>query len=134
MPFKKLKSIANIPVSEQTIRKWLKEKSIRKWKALERALLTKEHVQKWLKWANAHRHWTIEDWAKVVWSDESIIQKDNDSRIVWVWRHQNKAEKYMSKNVLRKKRDGQLSQMIWGYFLGNRLGPIVFVDGSITKE
>ena len=24
--------------------------------------------------------------------------------------------------------------MIWGCFLGNRLGPIVFVDGSIKKE
>ena len=28
MPFKELKSIANIPVSEQTIRRWLKEKGI----------------------------------------------------------------------------------------------------------
>jgi transposase len=134
MPFKELKSIANIPVSEQTIRRRLKEKGIRKWRALERALLTEEHVQKRLKWASAHRHWTIEDWAKVVWSDESAIQKDSDPRTVWVWRHQNKAEKYMPKNVLGKKRDGQLSQMIWGCFLGNRLGPIVFVDGSIKKE
>jgi hypothetical protein len=39
MPFKELKSIANIPVSEQTIRRRLKEKGIRKWRALERALL-----------------------------------------------------------------------------------------------
>ena len=73
-----------------------------------------EHVQKWLKWASAHRHWTVEDWAKVVWSDELAIQKD--SHTLWVWRHQNKAEKYMPKNVLGKKRDGQLSQMIWDVF------------------
>ena len=33
-----------------------------------------------------------------------------------------------------KRRDGQLSQMIWGCFVGNKLGPIVFVDGSIKKE
>ena len=76
---------------------------------MERALLMEEHVQKRLKWANAHRHWTIEDWAKVVWSDESVIQKDNDPRTVWIWRYQNKAEKYMPKNVLGKKRDEQLS-------------------------
>jgi transposase len=36
--------------------------------------------------------------------------------------------------VAGKRRDGQLSQMIWGCFVGNKLGPIVFVDGSIKKE
>ena len=40
----------------------------------------------------------------------------------------------MPKNVVGKKRDGQLSQMIWGCFMGNKLGLIVFVDGSIKKE
>ena len=32
------------------------------------------------------------------------------------------------------KRDGELSQMIWGCFVGNKLGPIVFIDGTIRKE
>ena len=40
----------------------------------------------------------------------------------------------MPKNVVGKKRDGQLSQMVWGCFMGNKLGSIVFVDGSIKKE
>ena len=134
LPLKELKSIANIPVCEQTIRRRLKEKGIRKWRALKRPLLNNEHARKRLEWARAHRHWTIEDWAKVIWSDESAIQKDSDTRTVWIWRHQNKAEKYMPKNVVGKKRDGELSQMVWGCFMRNKLGPIVFVDGSIKKE
>ena len=24
--------------------------------------------------------------------------------------------------------------MIWGYFIGDRLGPIVFIDGTVNKE
>ena len=43
---KELKSIANIPVSEQIIRRRLREKGIRKWRALKRALLNNEHVRK----------------------------------------------------------------------------------------
>ena len=39
----------------------------------------------------------------------------------------------MPKNVVGKKRDGELSQMIWGCFMSNKLGPIAFVDGSIKK-
>ena len=33
-----------------------------------------------------------------------------------------------------KKRDGDISQMIWGCFAGNKLGPIVFVDDNITQD
>ena len=74
--------------------------------------MNNEHVRKRLQWAWAYRHWTIEDWAMIIWSDESAIQKDSDTRIVWIWRHQNKAEKYMPKNIVTKKRDGELSQMV----------------------
>ena len=134
LPFKELKAIANISVSEQTVRRRLKENGIRKWRALKRAMLTEEHAKKRLKWAKENQHWTIEDWTKVIWSDESAIQKDSDTRIVWVWRRQNKTEKYMPKNIVGKKRDGELSQMIWGCFMGNKLGPLAFIDGSIKKE
>lgn len=40
----------------------------------------------------------------------------------------------MAKNVESKKQDGELSQMVWGCFMDNKLGPIVFIDGSIKKE
>jgi len=33
-----------------------------------------------------------------------------------------------------KKRDRELSQMIWGCFVGDKLGSIVFIDGKIKKE
>src|SRR5947207_1378509 len=39
LPLKELKSIVNISVSEQTIRRRLREKGIRKWRALKRVLL-----------------------------------------------------------------------------------------------
>jgi len=134
LPFKELKSIVNIPISEQTIQRRLQEEGIRKWRGLKRPLLNDKHAKTRLKWAREHKYWTVEDWAKVAWSDESAIQKDSDTRTVWVWRHQNKAEKYASKNVVGKKRDGGISQMIWGCFVGNKLGPIVFIDGTIRKE
>jgi len=74
-------------------------------------------------------------WKKVAWSDESAVKKDIDTRTVWVWRHTGKAgkmEKYLPKNVVGKRQDGGISQMIWRCFVGNKLGPIVFIDENIN--
>jgi transposase len=134
LPLQELKSIYNIPISTRTIQRRLRTTGVRKWRAVKRALLTTDHTKEHLKWAKAHQGWTIEDWAKVIWSDESAIKKDSDTRTVWIWRHQNKREKYLPKNVRGKKRDGGISQMVWGCFSGKKLGPIVFVDTSINQD
>src|SRR5579859_1770680 len=84
LPLQELKSICNIPVSVRTIQRRLSEDGIRKWKAVKRALLSKNHARDRLKWAKEHQHWTIEEWAKVIWSDESVIKKDSDTWTVWV--------------------------------------------------
>jgi len=134
LPLQELKSICNIPVSIRTIQRRLREDDIRKWKAVKRALLSEKHARDRLRWAREHQHWTVEEWAKVIWSDESTIKKDNDTRTVWVWRHQNKEEKYLPKNIQGKQRDGGISQMIWGCFMGRQLGPIVFIDETINQD
>jgi len=56
VPLKKLKNILNIDLSEQTIRRRLREAGIRKWRAVKRPLLTKAHAHERRKWAKAHLH------------------------------------------------------------------------------
>jgi len=63
-----------------------------------------------------------------------MIPKDAERQQVWVFRHQTKEEKYAPKNVRGKARDGDVYQMIWGCFVGNKLGPIVFIDGTLTGD
>jgi Transposase len=36
-------------------------------------ILSKHHRKERLEFAQAHEHWTLEDWKKVVWSDETKI-------------------------------------------------------------
>ena len=134
LPLKELKSISNIPLSIRTIQRRLRKEGIRKWRAVKRALLTKYHAKQRLGWAKEHQHWPVEQWAKVICSDESAIKKDSDARTAWIFRHQNKREKYLPINVIGKKQDGNLSQMVWGCFMGNKLGPLVFIDENINKD
>ena len=134
VPFASLQNIVNVPASTSTIRRRLHEDLIRKWRAIKRPFLQKEHAKKRLDWALKHQHDTREDWSKIVWSDESIIQKDSARQQVWVFRHQTKEEKYAPKNVRGKSKEGDIYQMVWGCFVGNKLGPIVSIDGSITGD
>jgi len=134
VPFALLQNIVNVPASTSTIRRRLHEDMIRKWRAVKRTLLRKEHAQKRLQWSLKYQHYTREDWAKIAWSDESAIQKDSARQQVWVFRHQTHEEKYALKNIRAKARDGDVYQMIWGCFVGNKLGPIVSIDGSVTGD
>jgi hypothetical protein len=33
--------------------------------------ITMHNGKRWLKWCKAHHHWTLEQWKRVLWSDES---------------------------------------------------------------
>ena len=85
-------------------------------------------------WAKAYQHWTREDWEKVAWSDESAIQKDSDPRKLWIFRRQNKREKYAPENIQGKSKGGNVSQLIWGCLVGANLGPIAFIDGTVKTQ
>ena len=112
----------------------MKEEGIRKWRAVGRNLLTQKDVDGRYKWAKVHQHWTKEDWGKIAWSDECYVTQDSDPWQLWVFRCQNKCEKYDPKNIHAKLKYGRVKQMVWACFCGNKLGPIAFADGTINSH
>ena len=51
------------------------------------AAASKPYISKWMQWCKARRHWTLEKWRRVLWSDElhfSIWQ--TEGQVWWVWR------------------------------------------------
>ena len=107
---------------------------IQKWRAKKRALLTKEQAKKCYQWAKEHQHLTRDDFGFILFSDESLFKKNNDSHQKLVFRRQTASEKYAPQNIQGKKKGAGLSQMVWGCFIGNKLGPLVFVDGTVDAN
>ena len=62
------------------------------------------------------------------------MERDSNPSVEWVFRQQTKEEKYAPKNIRQKRNQDGVSVMIWGCFIGDRLGPIVFIDGTVNKE
>jgi hypothetical protein len=44
-------------------------------------------------WALAHQYWTLEDWKKVIWSDETSVILGHRRGQVRVWRAADEAYK-----------------------------------------
>ena len=57
--------------STSTVRRELHEMGFHGRAAAHKPKITMRNAKRRLEWCQAHRHWTLEQWKHVLWSDES---------------------------------------------------------------
>jgi len=57
----------------------------------KRPVLSKRHRKERLDFAEAYKYWTIEDWKRVIWSDETKINRFGSDGCKWVWKKPGEA-------------------------------------------
>lgn len=119
-------------ISVTTVKRRLHEKGLYGRIAVKKPLLREVNRRKRLIWAKEHSLWTVDDWKKVLWSDESKFMIFGTKRNVYVRRKVNESH-LKSCIVPTVKHDGG-SVMVWGCFGNNRVGDIVKIDGIMKKE
>jgi len=129
-----LKEQSGSNLSSRTIRRRLKQRGIRKWKAANCARLTPITAAGRLEWALIHADWTLEEWRKIAWSDEVSVEKGKDPNAVWVFRRSGEHEKYLPDNVNGVLKGGGVSLMLWSCFINNIKGPLVPMEGRATAD
>ena len=73
-------------VSTSTVRRRLWEAGSYSRISVKKPLLKKQNNARRLQWAKAHKDWTIEQWNKVLWIDESKYEIIRPNRRVYVRR------------------------------------------------
>jgi hypothetical protein len=63
-----------MPVSDSTVRCVLKKAGFIAFVKPPKPLLRSQNIMKRLQWAKSHQHWTVDDWERVIFSDETKIQ------------------------------------------------------------
>ena len=48
--------------------------------------LSKKHTRMHMDYAEAHQHWTVNDWKRVVWTDETKVNCLGSDGKQWVWK------------------------------------------------
>lgn len=118
-------------ISPTTIRRRLHEKGIFGRARVKKPLLLSRHIKSRLEFAKKYRHWTINDWKHVLWTDETkICLHGNDGRR-WTWRKRN--ERLKPKHIKNTiKHDKYV--MVWGCFSSAGVGSICIIDGYLTAD
>ena len=110
----------------------LREANIKKSLAKSRPRLKPEHVAKRLRWATVHRDWTVEDFKRVIWSNECSVEISKDPRQQWVFREPE--EEWLAECIHPKKKDKGISLMVLRCFWGEKKGPLVPITQNINKN
>ncbi|GFU81376.1 transposable element Tcb2 transposase [Trichonephila clavipes] len=95
--------------------------------------LTRQHRTSRLQWCREHHNWTEQDWACVLFSDESRFSLSSDCRRQLIWRESGTA--YRPENIQEKDRYPTCSIIVWaGIMINGRTRLHVVANGTMTGQ
>ena len=104
-----------IEVCTNTVRRALRRNGLMARVKRKKPLLSKKHREKRLKFAKEFKDWTVSDWSKVVWSDESKFQIFGSDGRQYCWKREGEPLKDAHIKPTVKFGDG--SVFVWGVSL-----------------
>jgi len=118
-------------VSKDTVRKILKSSGINSYIATRKPLLSIKDRLKRRRWCKERLHWTVEDWANVIFSDESNFEVINRKSRIFVTRL--RCEKYEPRFCTPCVQGGGGSAGIWGCISHKGTGVSNIYTGRINQ-
>jgi len=95
-------------------------------------MLTKCHKKEWMDFAVSHLQWTLEDWKRVVWSDETKVNCLGSDGKKWVWKRLG--EPLSDRLVQGTRKFGGGSVMVWGCMTWEGAGLACKIDGIMDSD
>ena len=120
------------PVSKKAVKRRLASNGLNGRVAVSKPLLQSQNKRKRLLWAGTCKHYTVDDWKKVLFSDESKVQLYGNSRRLYVRRKSN--ERMLNECVKSTEKHGGGSIQVWECFSYNGVGDLYRINDILTKE
>ena len=129
---KALQDVTNQFISAQTVHCQLKIKGMRPVVKRKRPLLKPHHRRARMEFAERHLEWTIEDWKRVIWSDETKINCLGSDGRKYVWK--DVGEGLSDRVVEGTVKFGGGSLMMWGCMGWDGVEYATKIDGRMDGE
>lgn len=82
--------------------------------------------------AHKYQNWTVDDWKRVIWSDETKISRFGSDGKQYVWKKKGKPLQQREINSTMKHGGGNI--MVWGCMGWNGVGIMVEVEGRMKAD
>jgi DDE superfamily endonuclease/Transposase len=131
--FRDIIALSKINVSKTTLRRRLKEVDLFSRIRRQKPALKRRHIRARLHWAIEHVNWTIDDWIRIIWSDECSIILGRKSRRRRCIR--KKGHAFKKQHCDGTVKSGKISIMVWACFSGAKVGPMIICDaGNVNAD
>lgn len=119
-------------VSSWTVRRALNRIGLVASVKKKKPALSDRNVKRRLHFCKTHKNWTVDDWKRVIWSDETKVNRYQSDGKEYYWhRPQERIQKHHVKETMKH---GGGSIMVWGCFTWWNIGPLVRIQGIMKKE
>ena len=115
-----------IVCSSRTVRKRLDNVGLHGRVAKKKPLLTERHKRIRLNWAKERKNWSLAEWNKIIWSDESKFNLFGSHYV-----RRRVGEEYLPECVQQTVKFGGGSVMVWGCISCDGIGTLAKVDGRM---
>ena len=95
-------------------------------------VLTARHRAAGLQWAQWHFRWGRQQWARVLFSDESRFNLSHHDGRIRVFRRTG--ERFADNCLIERNRFGGGSVMVWGGIMGRRKTNLIVVQGNLNVQ
>jgi transposase len=116
----------------RTVRNRLLECGFPARRSRKKPLLTKKQKKSRFQWAKDHKEWTIEQWSKVLWSDETyftLFPRPGKQLV-----RRRPGEEMMSDCLSPTVKHGGGKIMVWGCFHASGVGLLRKVTGTMDQQ
>eukprot|EP01099_Mayorella_cantabrigiensis_P002717 TRINITY_DN2199_c0_g1_i2.p1 TRINITY_DN2199_c0_g1~~TRINITY_DN2199_c0_g1_i2.p1 ORF type:complete len:282 (-),score=34.38 TRINITY_DN2199_c0_g1_i2:166-1011(-) len=127
-----LKNDGIADVSPDTVERALKKMGMNAITKVKKPLLTRKHKQKRFEFARTYKEWTVEDWKRVIWSDETKINRYGSDGRKWVWKKPGTPT--MDLHVRKTVKHGGGGLMMWGCMTSKGVGYSCRIDGTMDAK
>jgi transposase len=129
---KALKNVTNQSISPETVRRNLREIGMKAVVKRKRPFLKPRHRRERLQWAERCKEFTLEDWKRVIWSDEVKINCLGSDGRTWVYK--DVGEELNDRLVKSTVKFGGGNVMMWGCMLWDGVGYATRIEGRMDAE
>ena len=120
----------NLSISISTISRILREYSLFSFIAPKKPRITARQRRDRIQWCHAHLNWSVEDWCRIIFSDESNFEVFNRKNRMYIRRFRNDRTR-LERSQQRVHRGGGIG--VWSYITCHGLGPLHIFDERMNS-